>query len=184
MEWEENSSALSWAFSPLLPRISSWGLASFNNNASLLTIVNGGLTDARINKLVSWKYITGRGSREELQDQKSALVVWIMQVLDSVFPCPGVLLKIAHSLCTEPKSTEPQALGRRYWVLFCHWFLYYYYYYCYVMEVEIHKELTGVWVTSCGLRIEWRQESDWTWPCGIGLTGLPKRWTMSFWVGL
>lgn len=169
----------------LLPMISSWGLASFNNNASLLTTMNGGLTDARINKLVSWKYITGRGSREELQDQKSALVVWIMQVLDSVFPCPGVLLKIAHSLCTEPKSTEPQALGRRYWVLFCHWFLYYYYYYyCYVMEVEIHKELTGVWVTSCGLRIEWRQESDWTWPCGIGLTGLPKRWTMSFWVGL
>jgi len=122
--WNEKRIPVLWkepSHPACLPMVSSWGPASFNDDASLLTIINLSLTDAQINKLVSWKYITGKGSREKLQDQKSTLVVWIMQVRNWMFSCPGVLLKIAHFLCTESESTDPVALGEKVaGYYFCH----------------------------------------------------------------
>lgn len=147
---EKRIPVLRRAFSPGLPMSSSWGLASFNNNASLLTIINLSLTDARINKLVSWKYITGKGSSEELQDQKSALVVWNV----SLARCAS-----KNSTTFLVQSSSP--LIHRHWergsgVLFLPLFFFFFMWWKWKFT-----ELTGVWVTSSGLRMEWRPESSW-----------------------
>lgn len=116
---------------PQLPVLPSRELASLNRNGSLFPVINLSLTEAQMNSLVSWKFLTGKGSREQLQKQKSELKGSGLDnaSVKSGPPGPGVPLKV---ICTH--SNDPPTFGKR--VIgsdFCHSFLYF----PYVMKVEI-----------------------------------------------
>lgn len=105
---------------PQLAALPSRELASLNRDGSLFPIINLRLTEAQINSLVSWKFITGKGSREQLQKQKSELKCSGLDnaSVKSGLPWPGVPLKV---ICTH--SNDPLTFGKR--VIgsyFCHSF--------------------------------------------------------------
>lgn len=123
-QWEES-------VYPQLAVLPSRELASLNRNGSLFPLINLSPTEAQINSLVSWKFITGKGSREQLQKQKGELKCSGLDNANvkSGLPCPGVPLRVIYTHSNGPPTFGKRVIGS----YFCHSFLYF----PYSIKVEI-----------------------------------------------